>query len=135
MISADRRTAALGSYVSLFTSLGTLLCCALPSLFVLFGLGATLAAFLSAAPWLVSLSHYKHLVFAISGILIATNLFYIHWLAPRLRVQSGACTPDDPDACNAASKFSRTILWISLVIYLIGFFTAYVLGPILARFD
>jgi mercuric ion transport protein len=36
------RSGAL-SYLSLFTSLGTLLCCALPSLLVLFGLGATVA--------------------------------------------------------------------------------------------
>ncbi len=32
------------SYLSLFTSLGTLFCCALPSLLVLFGLGATVAS-------------------------------------------------------------------------------------------
>jgi len=43
------------SYLSLFTSLGTLLCCALPSLLVLFGLGATVASVLSEVPWLVSM--------------------------------------------------------------------------------
>ena len=43
------------SYLSLFTSVGTLLCCALPSLLVLFGLGATVAFVLSEAPWLVSM--------------------------------------------------------------------------------
>lgn len=31
-------------YLSLFTSLGTLLCCALPSLLVALGLGATVAS-------------------------------------------------------------------------------------------
>jgi len=43
------RSGAL-SYLSLFTSLGTLLCCALPSLLVLFGLGATVASVLSGSP-------------------------------------------------------------------------------------
>jgi hypothetical protein len=38
------------SFLSLFTSLGTLLCCALPSLLVLFGLGATVATVLSEVP-------------------------------------------------------------------------------------
>ena len=60
-------------YVSLFTSVGTLLCCALPSLLVLFGLGATVASVLSEAPWLVTMSHHKHWVFLIAGLLIAGN--------------------------------------------------------------
>jgi len=47
------------AYLSLFTSMGTLLCCALPSLLVLVGLGATVASVLSAAPWLVTLSGHK----------------------------------------------------------------------------
>ena len=55
------------SFLSLFTSLGTLLCCALPSLLVLFGLGATVATVLSEVPWLVSLSHHKHWVFIVAG--------------------------------------------------------------------
>ena len=38
----------LTSYLSLFTATGTLLCCALPSLLVTLGLGATLAGL---GPW------------------------------------------------------------------------------------
>src|ERR1035438_3544864 len=44
------KRSALLSYFSLFTSLGTLLCCALPSLLVLFGLGASVASALSLMP-------------------------------------------------------------------------------------
>ena len=47
------------SYFSLFTSLSTLLCCALPSVLVLLGLGRTVASALSSLPWLVSLSRHK----------------------------------------------------------------------------
>ena len=61
-------------YLSLFSSLGTLLCCALPSLLVLFGLGATVGSLLTAVPWLVSLSHHKNWVFTVAGVLIGANV-------------------------------------------------------------
>src|SRR5579862_7230336 len=102
------RSGAL-SYLSIFTSLGTLTCCALPSLLVLFGLGATVATTLSAAPWLVALSHRKHWVFLIAGILISGNFIYIYALAPRLQARSGACDPSDTSACEVASRFSRVV--------------------------
>jgi len=123
------------SYLSLFTSLGTLLCCALPSLLVLFGLGATVASVLSAAPWLVLMSHHKHWVFIVAGILISSNFVYLYAIAPMLRARSGACDPHNPAACQTASRFSRIVLWCSAVLYLVGCFTAYLLGPILVRFD
>ena len=84
------------SYLSLFTSMGTLLCCALPSLLVLFGLGATVASVLSEVPWLVSLSHHKNWVFSVAGVLIGGNMVYIYYVAPRLQARSGACDPNDP---------------------------------------
>ena len=127
------RTAVL-SYLSLFTSFGTLLCCALPSLLVVLGLGATVASFLSAAPWLVTVSRHKNWVFLVSGALITANFLYIYALAPRLRAQGEACPTDAPGACDTASTVSRAMLWLSAVIYSIGVFTAYLLGPLLMRF-
>jgi mercuric ion transport protein len=123
------------SYLSLFTSFSTLLCCALPSLLVLFGLGATVASVLSAAPWLVQLSHHKNWVFTVAGLLIGGNFLYVYRIAPYLQRRRGACDPDDPSACQAASRFSRAVLWISGILYLIGCFSAYALGPLLMRFD
>src|SRR5438270_11926610 len=128
------RTGAL-SYLSLFTSLSTLLCCALPSLFVLFGLGATVASVLSEAPWLVTMSHHKHWVFLIAGLLISSNFVYSYIVAPKLQERSGACDPNNPSTCQTASLFSRIVLWCSATLYLIGCFTAYLLGPILSHFD
>ena len=122
------------SYFSLFTSFGTLLCCALPSLLVLLGLGATVASVLSSAPWLVTLSRHKDLVFAISGALIGMNFFYVYALAPRLQARGAACPVDSPDACAGASRMSRVVLWISGILYGAGFLSAYVLGPFLLRF-
>ena len=120
------------SYFSLFTSLSTLLCCALPSLLVLAGLGATVASALSALPWLVTLSRHKAWTFTISGVLIAASFVNMYWIAPRL---NRACSADDPSACVQASRVSKVLLWISAVIYATGLFVAYALGPILGRID
>jgi mercuric ion transport protein len=128
------RSGAL-SYLSLFTSLGTLLCCALPSLLVLFGLGATVATVLSEAPWLVSMSHHKRWVFLVAGVLISSNFAYVYAVAPKLQMRSGACDPNDPSACQSASRFSRIVLWCSAALYVIGCFTAYALGTLLVYFD
>src|SRR5947209_17484990 len=83
------------SYLSLFTSLGTLLCCALPSLLVLFGLGATVASVLSEAPWLVTMSHHKNWVFIVAGFLISSNFVYIYVIAPKLQARSSAWHPNN----------------------------------------
>jgi mercuric ion transport protein len=127
-----RRSAVL-SYFSLFTSLSTLLCCALPSLLVLFGLGASVASMLSFLPWLVTLSHHKVLTFCISGVLIACSFLNTYFILPRLTKRE--CAPDDPDTCAEASKVSRLLLWTAAVIYALGFLVAFVLGPILSRLD
>ena len=123
---------ALFNYLSLFTSLSTLLCCALPSLLVLLGLGATVASTLSFLPLLVTLSHHKRWVFALSGVLIALSFVQTYAVLPTMK---NACPPDDPAACNTASRFSRLMLWISAVLYAIGFFAAFIFGPLLAKFD
>jgi len=134
--ASTARENPLLSYLSLFTSLGTLLCCALPSLLVLLGLGATLASFLSVAPWLVTLARHKVWVFALSGSLIASDFLYIYWLSPRLKARGRSCSvAGNPTACDTATRISRAALWVAAVIYAVGSFTAYLLGPILVRFN
>ena len=130
---ASKNASALLSYFSLFSSVGTLLCCALPSLLVLAGLGASVASTLSALPWLVSLSRHKPWTFGVSGVLIAASFVNMYYVAPRLRMR--ACSPESPDACETASRSSRVLLWISSALYLAGYFVAFLLGPILARLD
>jgi mercuric ion transport protein len=127
-----KRSAVLG-YFSLFTSLGTLLCCALPSLLLLFGLGASVASALSFMPWLVVLSRHKHWTFSISGVLIALSFVNTYYIAPGIRAQQ--CSPDDPTACDDASRLSKVLLWVSATLYTVGFCVAYVLGPILTKLD
>lgn len=124
--SPTRRDRRLLGYLGLFSSVGTLLCCALPSVLVLFGLGATVASVLASAPWLVALSRHKAWVFATSAALIVGNFYYVYRLAPRLLRQSGACDIDDP-SCARASRTSRVLLWLSVALFVAAFSVAYVL--------
>jgi len=128
------RRAALLNYFSLFSSFSTLICCALPSILVLLGLGTTVASLLSAAPWLVSLSRHKIWTFSIAGTLIAASFVMTYVITPRLQ-QGEVCESDDPTTCGEVSKVSRVILWGSGIIWSGGFFVAYLLGPILERMD
>ena len=125
---------ALLNYFSLFSSFSTLICCALPSVLVLLGMGTTVASLLSAAPWLVSLSRHKIWTFSIAGTLITMSFVMTYLIAPRLR-HGEACEADDPTACGEVSKISRVILWGSAIIWSCGLFVAYLLGPILEQMD
>lgn len=128
------KRAALLNYFSLFGSFSTLICCALPSVLVLLGMGSAVASLLSAAPWLVSLSRHKAWTFSIAGTLIACSFVMTYVIAPRLR-EGESCDADDPTTCGEVGKASRVLLWASALIYSGGFFVAYVLGPILERMD
>jgi mercuric ion transport protein len=128
------RRAALLNYFSLFSSFSTLICCALPSLLVLLGMGTAVASLLSAAPWLVSLSRHKIWTFSIAGTLIAASFAMTYVVAPRLK-RGEACAADDPGTCGQVSKLSRIILWSSAFIWSGGFFVAYLLAPILEHMD
>lgn len=128
------KRAALLSYFSLFSSFSTLICCALPSVLVLLGMGTTVASVLSAAPWLVNLSRHKIWTFSIAGVLIAMSFVMTYLVAPRLR-EGEICAADDPTTCGEVSKVSRFILWGSALVWSCGFFVAYLLGPILERID
>ena len=135
-IAPERRArrAALLNYFSLFSSFSTLICCALPSVLVLLGMGTAVASLLSAAPWLVSLSRHKIWTFSIAGTLIACSFVMTYVIAPRLR-DGESCDATDPTTCGEVSKLSRLLLWGSALIYSGGFFVAYLLGPILERMD
>ena len=128
------RRAALLNYFSLFGSFSTLICCALPSVLVLLGMGTAVASLLSAAPWLVGFSRHKVWTFSIAGALIACSFVMTYVIAPRLR-EGEACDADDPTTCGEVSKLSRVLLWGSAIIYSGGFFVAYLLGPILTSMD
>lgn len=115
------------SFLSLFTSFSTLICCALPSLFVTIGLGATVASLISSFPLLITLSRHKEWLFLGAGILIALSFF----LAYRPRKQL-ACDVEagGGEGCETAGRFNKAVLWTSAGIYLVGLFMAYLTLPL-----
>jgi len=110
------------SYLALFTSLSTLVCCALPALFVGLGFGATLVTILSSVPQLIILSEHKTMVFTVAGILLVAA-----GLMNRSSRQQ-ACPADTElgAACTDAKSAGRKILYVSAGVYFIGGFFAYV---------
>ena len=110
------------STLTLFTSVSTLVCCALPALFVTLGAGAALAGLVSTAPWLITLSKYKMWTFGISGLMILFAGFM------RWKARNAPC-PIDPakaSACKRLRKISGWLYWASVMIWLIGFFFAFI---------
>jgi len=110
---------------TLFTTTGTLLCCALPIIFVTLGMGATVVAMTSTFPFLITLTQYKIWVFIFSGSMLLVS----GWLMFR----PGRACPTDKElgqACDTAFKWNKRIYWTSVTIWSIGFFAAYMLLPI-----
>ena len=113
--------------LSLFTSVGTLLCCALPALLVTLGMGAALAGFVGAVPWVTVVSDYKGLVFGIAGVLLAASAF-IQW---RGRYAPCPADPLQAKACRRLRVISAVILGFSIAIYMVGFFFAFLAADLL----
>ena len=113
--------------LSLFTSVGTLLCCALPALLVTLGMGAALAGFVGAVPWITAISDYKGLVFGVAGVLLAASAF-MQW---RGRYAPCPVDPLQAKACKRLRVISAVILGFSIAIYLIGFFFAFLAADLL----
>ncbi len=115
-------------FLSLFTSVGTLVCCALPALLVTIGAGAVLAGLVSTVPQLVVLSTYKEEVFAIAGVLIFLTGLY-QW-----KMRNAPC-PSDPKqaaACKRMRSINKYVFMLSLLLYSVGFFFAFIASRVLA---
>lgn len=110
------------NYITLFGSMSTLICCALPSLLVSLGLGAVMAGLASNVPGLIWISEHKSGVFMFAGFMLLMNGILL-WhnrnapcpIEPKLR-----------DACIKGRKTSKIFYFVSLGVYSIGFFFAYV---------
>lgn len=110
------------SWLLLFTTSGTLICCAIPIALVSLGLGAVVASMASSMPWLVTLSLYKGWMFSISGVLIALSAWAVF--------RPGRACPADPElaaACERADRWNRRFVWVSGLLWLVGFGAAYAL--------
>ncbi|HLD76929.1 MAG TPA: hypothetical protein VI861_02220 [Rickettsiales bacterium] len=115
------------SFLSLFTSFGTLFCCALPTLFVLLGAGAAFAGLSASFPQLEWISDHKNFIFIFAGSMISLNLIL------RFKNRNATC-PTDPKlakSCGKMRKISDVIFYISVTFFLIGFSFAYLLPHLL----
>jgi hypothetical protein len=113
------------SYITLFATTGTLVCCALPIVLVSVGLGAAVASLTSLFPGLVLLSKYKLWVFASSGVLLGVTAWSI-W-------RPGRACPADPvlaAKCVKAERLSRCVFWSAVAVWGVGFFAAYLALPL-----
>ena len=110
------------AWLSLLTSSGTLVCCALPALLVALGAGAALSSLVSAVPQLVWLSENKALVFGAAAVMLAA--------AGALQWQNRfAPCPLDPalrDACQQTRRLSLRVYLGSLLLFGIGGWFAFV---------
>ena len=110
------------AWLSLLASGGTLVCCALPALFVSLGLGAALAGLVSAVPALVWISEYKVPVFAVAGLLLAASGL-LQW-----HLRTAPC-PIDPalrQACLRTRRWSRWVWAVAVGVFAVGTFFAFV---------
>lgn len=108
--------------LSLFASAGTLVCCALPALFVSLGLGAVLAGLVSDIPQLIWLSENKGLVFGVAAVLLLAAGF-LQW---RARFAPCPADPAQAAACTRLRRISLAIYVFSVVVFAVGFFFAFV---------
>ena len=110
------------AFLSLFTSLGTLLCCAFPALFVALGFGAAFAGIVGNVPGLIWLSENKLWLFAIGGALLVSGGI-LQWRAKAL------ICPIDPyqgEVCRTARDWSKVTYTFSVAMYAFGAFFAFV---------
>ncbi len=117
------RSSLATSVLSLFASSSTLICCALPALLVALGAGAALSGLVGAFPQIVWLSEHKIGLFIFAGLMLFASGM-LQW------INRNAPCPIDPvfrDACLRTRKLSLRVYWVSVAIYLVGGFFAFVL--------
>jgi len=110
------------NFFSLFASTSTLICCALPALFVALGAGASFASLLGVFPFLIVLSQYKIPIslFALAMIVFAGVANYKTARMP---------CPVDPDlgrACLETRKNSQRIYLVSTAIFIFASIFTYI---------
>jgi hypothetical protein len=124
---ASLKQTKAASVLSLFTSGGTLICCALPALLVGIGAGAAMSSLVSNVPQLVWFSEHKVGVFIFAALMLLLS-GVMQW-----RARSLPC-PADPAlaaTCITTRKTSLKVYVFSVLIFLTGGFFAFIAPLIL----
>jgi ABC-type Mn2+/Zn2+ transport system permease subunit len=117
-------------WLTLFVTSGTLICCALPILLVSLGFGAVVASLNYNIPGSIFLAEHKMWTLSLSGVL----LFFLAWIIWRPN-QSCPTDPELAGHCQTAKKWNKRIFWISVSIWVVGFFASVLLLPLRIFFD
>ena len=110
------------SLLSLFSSGGTLICCALPALFVSLGAGAVMASVVTSVPQIVWFSEHKLGVFIFAGVMLSISGF-LQWNARSLPCPSDKALAE---LCDKTRVNSLRVYFFSVCVFLIGGFMAFV---------
>ena len=106
------------SVLTLFTSTGTLLCCALPAALATFAGGTAVIALTSAVPWLIPLSRHKDWIFLIATLMVFINrkLYSAFEHDVSVGQKSGRAEPESVSTRAGQSRVSELIPELQLQI-------------------
>lgn len=116
-------------WLILFASSATLVCCVIPIVLVSLGMGAVVAALYSNIPFLSFLGLYKSWTFAATAAILILAAWALY--------RPGRSCPIDPAlarACTSAHRWNSRLFWLSVALWLLSFFSAYLLLPMGQRF-
>ena len=113
----------LTNYFTLFASASTLICCGLPSLFVLVGAGASFATLVTTFPLMIEISKYKVYI-SLGAFIMICLAGYVNYRTRKL-----PCPIDTAAAktCMQTRKRSRLIYYFSIVLFVSASTLTYVL--------
>ncbi|MEE9380715.1 MAG: hypothetical protein V3V03_04855 [Hyphomonadaceae bacterium] len=117
-------------WLILFASTSTLICCALPIILVMLGMGAVSAAMFSNIPFLTTLAHYKLWLFAGSGLMLLLGGWALY--------RPGRACPVDPmlaAKCASAHRWNQRLFILSVIIWIAGFTAAFLSVPMLEIYE
>ena len=113
------------AWFSLATSSGTLVCCALPALFVALGAGAVLAGTVRTVPGITLFSEYKIPMFAAAALMLTLS-GALQWRSRNDPCPIGS-SPQQAQDCERVRRFSWRVWKCSLFVFLTGALFAFVL--------
>lgn len=123
----ETRRSLWSSVASLFATSSTLVCCAVPAVLVALGAGAALSWLVSVFPQVVWLSEHKLGLFVFAGLMMGAS-GVLQW-----RNRTAPC-PTDPalrTACLRTRKVSAAVYGVSVALYCIGGWFAFVMPLLL----
>lgn len=113
------------AWLSLATSGGTLVCCALPALFVALGAGAVLAGIVRTVPGITLFSEYKIPMFAAAALMLTLS-GALQWRSRNDLCPVGS-SPQQAQDCEQLRRFSWRVWLCSVFVFLTGVLFAFVL--------